>query len=47
MRIKENKNIEDLLNLKIIFPNNQEVIYCVDVIKYWEFTEEFCEAYQF
>ena len=37
---EENKNIEDLLNLKIIFPNNQEVIYCVDVIKYWEFTEE-------
>ena len=37
---EENRNIEDILNLKIIFPNDQEIIYKVDVIRYWEYTDE-------
>lgn len=37
---EENKNIEECLKLKIVFPNNQEYIYSVDVIKYWDFTDE-------
>ncbi|MGL5085154.1 MAG: hypothetical protein ACRC68_05470, partial [Clostridium sp.] len=37
---EENKNIKDTLNLKIVFPNNQEVDYVVDVMKYWEYTDE-------
>lgn len=38
---EENKSIEDLLNLKIVFPDSQEVIYSVGVIKYWELTPEY------
>lgn len=38
---EENKNIGDLLNLKIVFPDNKEVIYSVGVIKYWELTQEY------
>lgn len=37
---EENKNIENLLNLKIVFPDEQEVVYSVGVIKYWELTQE-------
>ena len=37
---EENNNIRDSLNLKIVFPDNQEVNYVVEVIKYWEFTDE-------
>lgn len=37
---EENKNIKDILNLRIVFPDNQEVNYVVDVMKYWEYTDE-------
>ena len=36
----ENKSIEDTLKLRIIFPDNQQVIYAVEVMKYWEYTDE-------
>ena len=41
MFFEENKNIEDVLSLKIVFPNNKEVLYTVDVLKYWELTQEY------
>lgn len=37
---EENKRIKNQLNLKIIFPDEQEIIYTVDVIKYWEYTDK-------
>ena len=37
---EENKSIENQLKLKIIFPDEQEIIYTVDVIKYWEYTDK-------
>lgn len=37
---EENKNIHDVLNLKIVFPNDQNILYSVEVLKYWELTEE-------
>lgn len=37
---EQNKNINDILQLKIIFPNEQEIIYAVEVLKYWELTNE-------
>ncbi|MGL5676446.1 MAG: hypothetical protein ACRDDX_08525 [Cellulosilyticaceae bacterium] len=37
---EENKSINDSLVLKIIFPDQQEVTYTVDVMKYWEYTGE-------
>ncbi|WP_270940584.1 hypothetical protein [Romboutsia lituseburensis] len=37
---EENKNIDDVLNLKIVFPNDQNILYSVEVLKYWELTEE-------
>ncbi|MGL4876141.1 MAG: DUF4351 domain-containing protein [Clostridium sp.] len=37
---EENKNIEDILKLKIIFPNGSDYLYEVDVIKYWEYSKE-------
>ena len=35
--MEENKNIKDVLNMTIIFPNNQEIEYSVPVIKYWKY----------
>jgi len=35
--MEENRNIEDILNMTIIFPNSQEVNYFVPVIKYWKY----------
>ncbi|MGL5354816.1 MAG: hypothetical protein ACRDA5_16110 [Clostridium sp.] len=29
------------MNLKIIFPDDQELLYSVEVIKYWELTDEY------
>ncbi len=37
---EENKSIKNQLKLKIIFPDEQEIIYMVDVIKYWEYTDK-------
>lgn len=37
---EENKSIKNQLKLKIIFPDEQEIIYTVDVIKYWEYTDK-------
>ncbi|WP_298126327.1 hypothetical protein [uncultured Clostridium sp.] len=37
---EENKIIKNQLKLKIIFPDEQEIIYTVDVIKYWEYTDK-------
>lgn len=37
---EKNKNIDDNLDLKIVFPNDQEVLYTVPVMKYWEYTDE-------
>ena len=37
---EENKNIKDQLKLKIVFPDEQEIIYTVDVMKYWEYSDE-------
>ncbi|WP_243182636.1 hypothetical protein [Clostridium gasigenes] len=37
---EENSNIGDFLNLKIVFPDDQEVLYKVEVLKYWEFSDE-------
>ena len=36
----ENKNIKNKLKLKIVFPDEQEIIYSVDVMKYWEYSDE-------
>ena len=37
---EENKNIKNKLKLKIVFPDEQEIIYSVDVMKYWEYSDE-------
>ena len=37
---EENKNIKNSLDLNIVFPNEENVLYRVDVIKYWEFSDE-------
>ncbi|MGL4848659.1 MAG: coiled-coil domain-containing protein [Clostridium sp.] len=37
---EENKNIEDSLKMRIVFPNEKEYIYEVEVMKYWEYTTE-------
>lgn len=37
---EENKNIKDKLQLKIVFPSGVDFLYSIDVIKYWNFTEE-------
>ena len=36
----KDENIENQLKLKIVFPDYQEIIYTIDVIKYWEYTDE-------
>lgn len=38
--IEENNNIDDNINLKIRFPDNQSVLYKVPVIKYWKYNAE-------
>ena len=38
---EENKNIKDSLDLNIVFPNDNVVFYSVEVMKYWEFTDEY------
>ena len=37
---EENKNIKNQLKLKIIFRDEKEIIYTVDVMKYWEYSDE-------
>ncbi|MGM9535173.1 MAG: hypothetical protein ACI3VR_07970 [Intestinibacter sp.] len=37
---EENKNIEDQLKLLIIFSEQEEFLYKVDVIKYWQYSDE-------
>ena len=37
---EENKNIEDRLKLIIVFEENKEFLYEVDVMKYWEYSDE-------
>ena len=37
---EENKNIKDSLDLNIVFPDEQVILYSVEVMKYWEFTDE-------
>lgn len=37
---EENKNIKNQLKLKIIFPDEKEIIYTVDIMKYWEYSDE-------
>ena len=37
---EENNRIKDALELRIIFPNDQQVFYTVPVMKYWEYTDE-------
>lgn len=37
---EENKNIEDSLKLIIVFENDREFLYEVDVMKYWEYSDE-------
>lgn len=37
---EQNKNIEDTLKLKLVFPDEQEIIYTVQVMKYWEYSDE-------
>ena len=37
----KDENIENQLKLKIVFPDYQEIIYTIDVIKYWEYTSSF------
>lgn len=38
--IEENKGIPDEIWLKMVFPNQQEVIYSVPTLKYWQYTKE-------
>ena len=41
---EENSSIEDEIKLRVVFPNEQEIIYKVEVMKYWEYTDELlCE----
>lgn len=37
---EENKNIDDQLKLLIIFSEEEEFLYKVDVIKYWQYSDE-------
>lgn len=37
---EENRNIKDTLNLRIVFPDGQDIIYKVDVMKYWQYTSD-------
>ncbi|WP_455543654.1 hypothetical protein [Intestinibacter sp.] len=37
---EENKNIQDTLELLIVFSEEQKFLYKVDVIKYWHYTDE-------
>lgn len=37
---EENRNIKDLLKLRIVFPDKQEIIYEVAVMKYWEYSDK-------
>ena len=37
---EENKNIKNSLDLNIVFPNGENILYSVDIIKYWEYTDE-------
>lgn len=37
---EENKNIKDKLELKVIFPSGEEFLYNIDIIKYWNYSEE-------
>ena len=38
--IEQNANIDDELKLRIVFPDNQRIIYNVPVMKYWEYDDE-------
>jgi len=38
--IEQNKNIQDILKIKLVFPDSQQVKYTVPVIKYWEYDDK-------
>lgn len=38
--IERNKNIKDVIKLKIVLPDEQSFIYSVPVMKYWEYTDK-------
>jgi predicted transposase/invertase (TIGR01784 family) len=38
--IEENNKIKDELKMRLIFPDNQEILYKVNVMKYWKYTDE-------
>ncbi|AQR96479.1 hypothetical protein [Clostridium saccharoperbutylacetonicum] len=37
---EENKNIRDIIKLKLVFPTGDDFIYSVPVMKYWEYTDK-------
>jgi predicted GNAT family acetyltransferase len=37
---EENKNIRDIIKLRIVLPDDQSFIYSVPVMKYWEYTDK-------
>lgn len=37
---EENRNIRDIINLKIVLPSGESFLYSVPVMKYWEYTNE-------
>ena len=37
---EENKNIKDIIKLRIVLPDDQSFIYSVPVMKYWEYTDK-------
>jgi hypothetical protein len=38
--LEQNRNINDVLEMKLIFPDGQEVKYTIPVMKYWEFDDK-------
>ena len=37
---EENKNIKDIIKLRIVLPDDQSFLYSVQVVKYWEYTDK-------
>jgi len=37
--VEQNKNIEDELKMRLIFPDGQEIKYTVPTLKYWEYSD--------
>ena len=38
---EENRNIEDILKMRIVLQDSTEIVYKVDVIKYWEMDKQY------